>query len=389
MPPLFAPHPETISTATGPAKRIGEFDGLRCFLSWWVVLDHILLSSGFRYETLPPVVRILTRGDYPVDVFIMLSGFVITRLLAEKHEEFSIFICRRFLRLFPVFAVTLLLALLFRPLLGFILKAGWPKDPVTLQHAVINWRDEAQHFWGHLAAHLPMLHGIVPNNVLPSSAVALLGPAWSISLEWQYYLVAPLLALICRKFGPMGWFVLTTASILSLLVLTPTMNSLFPIPSFLPQKLLLFLVGGSCYWIFVEVAGIHKNLPWLLFFFVTPAALWFTLSIPLAVWTATFALILADREARGLSKFRALLALPWIQRLGEISYSTYLAHVSCIWLAQSCILVLAPWVDRRGMLLGLLFAAPPLTFLVSELLFRFVERPGIRLGRRLTRTERG
>ena len=54
IPPLFSPDPETISTATLPAKRIGELDGLRCLLSWWVVIDHIFWFSGYRYETLPP-----------------------------------------------------------------------------------------------------------------------------------------------------------------------------------------------------------------------------------------------------------------------------------------------------------------------------------------------
>jgi len=167
------------------------------------------------------------------------------------------------------------------------------------------------------------------------------------------------------------------------------MSALFPMQSFLPQKLLLFLVGGSCYWIFVEVAGKHKDLPWLLFYFVAPGALWFTLSIPLAVWTAAFALTLVDSEARGLSRFRGLFDLPWVQRLGEISYSTYLGHVSCIWLVQSLILALIPRVNRPGMFLGLLIVAAPLTIFVSELLFRFVEKPGIRLGRRLTLKSRG
>jgi peptidoglycan/LPS O-acetylase OafA/YrhL len=377
------------SASVKPVTRIGEFDGLRCFLSWWVVLDHILLSSGFRYETLPPFVRVLAKGEYAVDVFIILSGFVITKLLAEKQEGYFVFIGRRFLRLFPVFAVTLLIALLLRPLPGLILAAGWPTDPVTLRISIANWESENQHFWAHLIAHLPMLHGVVPDKILPNSAAAFVAPAWSISLEWQYYLCAPLLALICKRLGPIGWFALGTGSILLLMRSGAIMDSLFPMRSFLLQKLLLFLVGGSCYWIFTEVRGKHENLPWLLFFFTAPAVLWFTLSIPLAIWTAVFALALGHNETRGISKFRALLNLPWVQRLGEISYSTYLGHVSCIWLVQSFILVLIPRVNRQGMFLGLLIAAVPLTIFFSELLFWFVERPGIRLGRRLTRTEWG
>jgi peptidoglycan/LPS O-acetylase OafA/YrhL len=370
--------------SANPVTRISELDGLRCFLNWWVVLDHVLLSSGFRYETLPHFVRVFAKGEYAVDVFIILSGFVITRLLAEKQEGYFVFIGRRFLRLFPVFAVTLLIAVILRPLPGLILAAGWPADPVTLRNSIANWESESGHFWAHLIAHL-LLHGVVPNKILPNSAASFVAPAWSISLEWQYYLCAPLLALICKRLGPTGWFALGMGSILVLMHFGAVMDSLFPMQSFLLQKLLLFLVGGSCYWIFTEVRGKHKNLPWLLFFFTAPAVLWFTLSIPLALWTSAFALALGDSETRGITKFRALLNLRWVQRLGEISYSTYLGHVSCIWLVQSCILVLIPRVNRQEMFLGLFIAAIPLTIIFSELLFRFVERPGIRLGRRLKR----
>jgi len=332
---------------------------------------------------MPPFLRVIAKGEYPVDVFIILSGFVITRLLAEKQERYLVFIGRRFLRLFPVFAVTLLIAILLRPLLGRILAAGWPADPVILRNSLAAWENESRHFWAHLIAHLSILHGTVPSSILPGSATAFLAPAWSISLEWQYYLFAPLFALICRKFGPLGWLALAVGSILMLFHSGPIMSSSFPMQSFLPQKLLLFLVGGSCYWIFQELAGKHADLPWLLFFFIAPAVLWFTLSVPLAIWTAAFALTLSGNRARGVSTLKAFLNLAWIRRLGEVSYSTYLVHPSCILLAQTCILVLIPSVARAEMLLGLLITTPILTFFASEALFRFVERPGIRLGRRL------
>ncbi len=34
---------------------------------------------------------------------------------------------------------------------------------------------------------------MVPENVMPFAGTAFLGPAWSLSLEWQFYLVAPVL----------------------------------------------------------------------------------------------------------------------------------------------------------------------------------------------------
>jgi peptidoglycan/LPS O-acetylase OafA/YrhL len=81
---------------------------------------------------LPRFVRIFAKGEYAVDVFVLLSGFVLTKLLAEKQESYFVFVGRRFLRLFAVFVVTLLIAVLLRPLLGWTLASGWPADPVTL-----------------------------------------------------------------------------------------------------------------------------------------------------------------------------------------------------------------------------------------------------------------
>jgi peptidoglycan/LPS O-acetylase OafA/YrhL len=195
-----------------------------------------------------------------------------------------VFIVRCLFRLFPAFAFTLLMALFLRPMLGWILATGWAADPVTLQNAWANWESENRHFSAHLLVHLPMLHGAVPDTILPGSVVAFVAPAWSISLKWQYYLAAPLPALICKRFGPVGWFALGTGSILILTRYGTTIDSLFPMRSFLLQKLLLFLVGGSCYWIYIKVRRKHRDLPSLLFFFATPTILWFTLSIPLAVW---------------------------------------------------------------------------------------------------------
>ena len=50
------------------------------------------------------------------------------------------------------------------------------------------WKNAAY----HIPLHLTLLHGVVPEKLLPSSATAFLGPAWSLSLEWQFYLIAPL-----------------------------------------------------------------------------------------------------------------------------------------------------------------------------------------------------
>jgi peptidoglycan/LPS O-acetylase OafA/YrhL len=370
-----------IYEAKPAAGRLPELDALRAFLSWWVVVCHIVLLSGVHYETLPRVARIIVIGSYPVDVFIILSGFVIAKLLAQKQEPYAPFILRRFMRLYPAFAVALLFAISLRPIVQSIFTAAWPPD--FSGRELEQWTSETNHFWAHVFVHLPMLHGVFPQTLLPYSAQGLLPPAWSISLEWQYYLMAPSILFITKKFGPPSLFLLALMQIFVLFWLGPVMDVQFPIHSFLPQKLLLFLIGTFSYWIFAETAGKHQDLPWLVLFFLTPTVLWFTLSIPLTIWTATLGLILGSSDSRGFSPIKAVINLPWIQRLGETSYSTYLIHFCCIWLAKAAILRIDPHIDVKGMLVVMLASVLPLTFLASELLFRFVEKPGIQIGKRL------
>lgn len=43
----------------------------------------------------------------------------------------------------------------------------------------------------NILAHIPLIHGLIPPSALPDAAAAFLGRAWSISTEWQFYLIAP------------------------------------------------------------------------------------------------------------------------------------------------------------------------------------------------------
>ena len=95
--------------------RLPELEGIRGVLSWWVVICHILQQAGYSEAALGRGWRILVHGDYAVDVFIILSGFVIHKLWHDAREPYRVFITRRFLRLWPAYAVCLLGALAVRP----------------------------------------------------------------------------------------------------------------------------------------------------------------------------------------------------------------------------------------------------------------------------------
>src|SRR6185369_4221145 len=92
-------------------KYVREFDGVRGLLALWVLLAHAIELGPFSH------IAGHLRPQFAVDIFIILSGFVIFHLLSQG-EDYATFITRRFFRLFPVFAVCFLFALVLRTVMN-------------------------------------------------------------------------------------------------------------------------------------------------------------------------------------------------------------------------------------------------------------------------------
>jgi len=130
----------------------------------------------------------------PVYVFMILSGFVIFSLLHRQQESYGVFVLRRFFRLAPLFLVVLLVS---SQLVSFELRTldhlFW-RNP-HIYDAIKIHRETLADFWPHFWSHFLLLHGLVPETLLPDGNFTFLSQGWSISLEWQFYLLAPLLYL--------------------------------------------------------------------------------------------------------------------------------------------------------------------------------------------------
>jgi peptidoglycan/LPS O-acetylase OafA/YrhL len=299
-------------------NRNQTLDVSRGFLSWIVVVVHVVWLAGYHGS--------LQRnaGSYAVDGFVILSGFVITQLLITKNEPYGVFIFRRFMRLFPAFIVCLAIALLVRPL-----TSG------TAPTELVREASENRFFWWHLGAHASLIHGLVPTAWLPLSQMAFLPPGWSISLEFQLYLVAPLVLWWLARFGLRGFLVLAICSAVTFAPpIAWRLNSIWSAPgAFLPQRFLFFLVGMMLY-------------------------------------------LCARELGRKVTYWQGFV------RLGEVSYSTYLVH----WPILACLNIFLPLEWSRMVRAEVLFATgAPLTLLCSFLLYRYVECPGIALGRHLSK----
>src|SRR5262249_48481942 len=175
-------------------------EGLRGWLSWLVVIAHIVFLSGLQHHY-KVADALYINGPQAVFAFVILSGFVITHLLLATKETYGQFITRRFFRLFPVFLVCCTAAIAVASSFGDYLSAWSSGARYNLGEVrLLDLPDN--NFVTHFFAHLTMLHGTLPDEVLPHAPDMFLIPAWSISLEWQFYLIAPIAVLIAtRKTG--------------------------------------------------------------------------------------------------------------------------------------------------------------------------------------------
>jgi len=161
--------------------RLKRLDGIRGLLAVYVMLGHALPLT-----TAPAIIQSLFRhGEAGVDLFFALSGLVIAFSLQRFNGRFRPFITARARRLFPVYLLVLAVSIAL----------GLCGDPLrSLPWAGIQARDIISAslptpLWPHIIAHLALLHGAIPQAILPYAYVTLLGPAWSLSTEWQFYVI--------------------------------------------------------------------------------------------------------------------------------------------------------------------------------------------------------
>lgn len=372
-------------------KRIPEFEGLRGYLAWWVFVFHAITIAGYSENDFPRGIRLLVRGEYPVDVFIILSGFVIFMLLESKRQSYRTFITQRFFRLYPVFIVVFTLAVLAHPLrIESLSWISWSlNDLDTLR--ITRWHETDNHYWQNIFGHLTLLHSAIPETLLPTSSTAFLSPAWSVSLEWQFYLVAPFLFIVFRKYKVSSWLTLILACYIINKLYFSELITMFPLQGFLIQKLLLFWIGiGSFYlWhMLIDHKKLRAQLGILLFAGFCPLIFPLTLSIPLTIWFTVFAIALTksqnDNSSQLVNIGHLLLCNRAAQYMGAISYSIYLCHEVCIYLTHWTILKYQLPETRLDIVFWMLACAAPLSLLMASALHYSIERPGIHLGRKLT-----
>lgn len=376
-----------MSSVSHKLTRISELEGLRALLAWWVVADHLMGRAGYAIDDFRGILRIVRNGSLAVDVFIMLSGFVVFLVLDRQRSTYLAFLVRRLFRLYPVYLLCLFLGGVGVYATHLMHSMAPNLDPGALSE--FRYQETVDRFGHHLVAHLVMLHGAIPNAILPFSTGAILDPAWSVSLEWQFYLIAP--AVLAASRSPFGMFLVGGLAVL-FRNFGPQFGE-FDFGSFLPLKFYLFWAGGLSYlflrWVQTSAVNKINGDALLVVAFLLPLAFVGIDGslIPILIWAVCLSSLTARASASAPTVFTnsisRMLSSRQIVTLGNWSYCTYLVHLPIIQIARYLLFLLDPSLSRPVVLAMLTAVSVPIILLASFIISAKLEKPGIELGRRI------
>lgn len=361
-------------------KYIKEFEGLRGLMAMWVVVGHWATTVGISLDPLHPKLH----NAYAVDVFILLSGFAITALIESKKESYAPYIIRRFFRIFPVYLFFFIVSVV---LIDFTHEAfSSAPDSFMKDNRVKIAESSIQYAPYHIVAHLFAAHSLIPDVILPDTAYAFLGQAWSISLEWQFYIIAPFVIAFIKKRQ-------TLLSCAIALIGTGLMvlYSYVAPAGFIGRHYEFFMIGIASYYAISFLTGdrsdkVSSSLIWLAVLAISMLLLSFRSDaiIPYVIWLGVLYVVVGayrKMDVFSILVSRALTSKP-AMFLGKMSYSIYLSHMIVI----VCVLTVLNRYSGISLELHalLLFCSTvPLTILLSWLTYTYIEKPFMDMGKSL------
>jgi peptidoglycan/LPS O-acetylase OafA/YrhL len=307
-------------------SHLPALDGVRGIAILWVMLLHFARPGVGQAAADQLYWRFANTGRMGVDLFFVLSGFLITRILCDTRglpSYFRAFYARRFLRIFPLYYLAVALALFAPPLL-FGAGAGR-----ALLHEHQGW------FWLYGVNYLVAREGW--------AAAGGLEHFWSLAVEEQFYLVWPLVVLLAprRRLFTLSVAALVAAPVLRALSLLggASGEALYVSTHLRPDGFLvgalvaLALRGGRRperlhgVALAVVAAGVAVEAGLLLSGGALPGWIWVAGATYTLVSLWCGAVVLAAATAHPDSRLARWLCRPWLRTVGKYSYAAYIFHI--------------------------------------------------------------
>ena len=345
--------------------RIIELDGLRGLAVLSVVLAHYFGEVNHR-------IFVFDLGWLGVDLFFVLSGFLIGGILIDNRGSatfFSTFYIRRALRIFPIYYLVLILALAFSDTAG-------------------------GHSWAD--PHFPaVVYATYAQNIM-SALSGLDGksfqPLWTLAVEEQFYLLAPFFIYFCppRFLSKIIVAMIFAAPALrALLLLSLSYPQNVGAEMFLPCRWDALLLGVLAAFaqrhsvsVVMQCAPVLQGIA-LFCIFSTPillilsSFLFVTLGLTtMSIFFAIFIVLIVNGAEEG-KRFRA----GWLRYFGKISYCLYLIHEPVANAMHGLILGSPPDIGAAQQI-AVTFAALAVSIVVASLSWAYLEGPLLGLGKR-------
>ena len=326
-----------------------EIDGLRAL----AVIPVILFHAGFQ---------LFSGGYVGVDVFFVVSGYLITSILIEdiENKKFSIvyFYERRARRILPALTVVSLVSIVFAWILlsdVALRKFGNALIGVsTFVSNIIFWQQKG--YFSESAELYPLLH------------------TWSLAVEEQYYVLFPIFLILSWRFGKERVFwIIVVISVISLIISEWGWRNKANANFYLAPTRVWEIFAGSIAAFIVQKRGVRSNnlIATLGLSAIFYSFLFYDKSTPFpSVYTLVpvIGVVLMVLYADAKTVVAKLLSNKILVGIGLISYSAYLWH-------QPLFAYTRHIINQIHIDYGIRFLLILVTFIMAYISWRYIEKP--------------
>ncbi len=364
---------------SGVSDRIPALDGLRGIAILLVLLLHF---GQFGHGLPAPTVlvdrifiRLARTGWMGVDLFFVLSGFLITGILTDTKGDrryFGQFYARRVLRIFPLYYAALALFLVVLPAL---LPNHW---------VLRDLQADAVWYWTYLYNMKVAATGFQPSSAL--------GHFWSLCVEEQFYLVWPFLVLyLSKKNVLIACAFAVVAALMIRLALSVTGYVVLP-DVWTLARMDALAVGAFIAVLFRLPGGLAIMRRWAPHIAVAagiPLGILLRYDVALATVSHTLvallfgAVLILCLSASPLTVLGKATGASVLRFFGRYSYALYVFHPPLIWFKPAFTLAFVPTVfgsQLPGYLLWLVMSIGACV-VIAEISWHLIEAPFLRLKR--------